>query len=623
MAGRKRGRQDNSLLQGDLFDSPMNNSTGWAPPMEFPRLHGMISLDLETRDDGLRTALGPGWPVGNGHPTGVAVATADAAWYFPTRHAPGGNVDERAVWRWLRDQLGHVDSVVMQNATYDLGWLRTVDVAVPCPIHDTKAMAALLDENRNSYSLEALGKDYLGQEKRVDLLDTYAKRWGMTGKPGENIWRMPPFIVGPYAEMDARLTFDLAQSFLPRLAAEDLLDVYQLEMDLVPVLLAMRARGMRVDVPRAEQLREQLLSEEADLRDSIKQLSGESVDPWDVESVARALKARGIVPGRTEAGAVSITKEFLAAHADERVAHDVLQLRRVNKLRSGFVEGAFLAHVQNGRMYPEFHPLRSDDGGAVTGRFSSSNPNAQQFPARREEDARLIRGLILPEDGCQWFAADYNQQEPRMLVHFASLMQLRRAGEAAEAYRRDPRTDFHQFVADLTGLPRKIAKNINLGKFYGMGGGKYARSVGLPVVRVDGREYAGPEAQAQLDQYDAHLPFVSAFYQRAQGVARERGWVRTIVGRRRRFQPVHERGASPHKALNAVIQGSSADQNKRAMVALHRSGVALGAVVHDEIDGSAPPEDAALITECMQDCLRLEVPSVVDLAWGPTWGEAA
>ena len=280
--------------------------------------------------------------------------------------------------------------------------------------------------------------------------------------------------------------------------------------------------------------------------------------------------------------------------------------------------------LQNGdRIYPEFHPLRSDDGGAVTGRFSSSNPNAQQFPARREEDARLIRGLVLPEQGASWYAADYNQQEPRMLVHFASLMGLRRADEAADAYRRDARTDFHQFVADLTGLPRKVAKNINLGKFYGMGGAKYARSVGLPVVRVDGREYAGPEAQAQLDQYKERLPFVDALYRRAQDVAKERGYVRTILGRRRRFTPVHERGASPHKALNAIIQGSSADQNKLAMIALHRAGYTPSAVVHDEIDGSAQPEDGARITECMQDCLTLGVPSVVDLAWGTNWGEAA
>lgn len=618
----KKARYAPSLDQADLFDSPDRNSTGWTPPMAYPRLTGTVALDLETKDPQLKTN-GPGWPTGAGYPVGVSLATKEWAQYWPTRHAAGGNLDAGQTWRWLRDQLKSVDTLVLQNAKYDLGWLRTVGITeLPKKIIDTQSMAALIDENRRSYSLQSLGTDYIGAGKQLDHMTAYAKRWGISAE-GDDIWRMPPFIVGPYAEQDARLTYDLAEVFAPLIVKDDLQDVLALEMDLIPVLLDMRAAGVRIDVDGMARLRDQLLEQEADIRERIHREVGTVPDPWDADAMGTALGRRGVRLEHTDAGAVSITKEFLAECHDP-VAQMFLELRRVNKLRTTFVEGSFMSHLQGDRIYPEFHPLRSERGGAVTGRFSSTNPNAQFLPARREEEARMIRGLVIAEAGQVWYAADYSQQEPRMLVHFASLMDLTGAREAMEAYQRDPKTDFHQFVSDLTGLKRKIAKEINLGKFYGMGGASFARKVGLPVITGrDGREYAGPEAQALLDQYDAKMPFVKEMYDLTQGVARRRGYIRTIAGRRRRFQPIYDPGASPHKALNAVIQGSSADQNKRAMIALHREKLTPRIVVHDEIDGSCDPDQTARVREIMQDCLPLRVPSVVDIAVGTNWGEAA
>ena len=310
---------------------------------------------------------------------------------------------------------------------------------------------------------------------------------------------------------------------------------------------------------------------------------------------------------------------------------------------------------KNGRIHAEFHPLRSDDGGTVSGRFSSSNPNLQQVPARDPRMNTIIRGLFLPEDGEQWCAADYSQQEPRLTIHYAAERGCTRGQEAADRYNTDPDTDYHNFVASLvfgsvfTKQERNIAKMINLGLAYGMGGAKLCKKLGFTTVRKVGKnnqeyEVAGPEGQAILDKYHKEVPFIKELSQQYAQHANNHGYLTTMSGRRCRFsawEPLSGGRALPyadavrvygqnnikraftHAALNRKIQGGSADMVKVSIRNLWRAGICPLVTIHDENGVSVPnKEKAKEVMEIMKTCVKLRVPLKVDGDLGPSWGEA-
>jgi DNA polymerase I-like protein with 3'-5' exonuclease and polymerase domains len=267
-----------------------------------------------------------------------------------------------------------------------------------------------------------------------------------------------------------------------------------------------------------------------------------------------------------------------------------------------------------------------------------NNPNLQQVPARHEIIGPMVRSLFLPEEGQLWAANDFSSQEPRLLVHYATLLDLPGAERMADAYRNNPDTDFHQMVADMAGIQRKAAKTIGLGLMYGMGKQKLANSLDLPL----------DEAAELINSFHMNVPFlkgtVNAVMKRIEHPA-SGGSIRTLLGRKCRFplwepveyginkalpreQAVVEYGprikrAMTYKGLNRLIQGSAADQTKAAMVALNKAGFRLLLQVHDEIAVSvndrSEAEEAARI---MAQAVSLEVPSRVDVEIGPSWGEA-
>jgi DNA polymerase I-like protein with 3'-5' exonuclease and polymerase domains len=281
--------------------------------------------------------------------------------------------------------------------------------------------------------------------------------------------------------------------------------------------------------------------------------------------------------------------------------------------------------------------MRSDQGGTVTGRFSYSNPNLQQIPARHGILGPLIRSIFIPEKDCEWGIFDYSQQEPRLVVHYANKNGFPGAGKFLDSYQKDNNTDFHTMVSEIADIPRKQAKTINLGLFYGMGKGKLMSELGVNIE----------EATELLQSYHERVPFVKKLTYDTQGIASKNGFLTTIQGRRCRFDlweselewgkkalPEEEaereygkktkKRARTYKALNKLIQGSAADQIKTAMVHLHREGYVSHIQVHDELDFSvASDADKAKIKEIMETCLpKLEVPSKVDVECGDNWGDA-
>lgn len=627
--------------------------TGWLPPSEFPDLRGahVLSIDTETYDPDLLTH-GPGWARGKGHIVGVSVAVPERAWYFPVRHEvePEYNMNPDHVFAWLRDTLKHKHQPkVGANLIYDLGWLSDEGVEVAGDLVDVQIAEALLDE-RGEVNVDFLGQKYLGVGKETSLLYQWcADFYGgePTGKQRANIYRAPPRLVGPYAEMDAVVPMGVAKAQYPYLRAEGLLDLLRMENGLIRLLIAMRRAGVSVDIQRAEQLRDRLLHLEAEAQRKLDLTAGTAVDVNSADTIARAFDATGAKYPRTASGKPSFRKEWLA-HCGHPIAEQVLEVRKVQKLRGTFVESYILNSHVNGKVHGQFHLTRSDEGGTRSGRLASSTPNLQNVPSRDPELAPLVRGMFVPDPGHkQWRRYDYSQIEYRFLVHFA---EGPGAEEARQKFITDPSTDYHEFVIDMirgmTGyeLDRKPAKNINFGLIYGMGIPKLLRTLGL----------SKEEGKKLFDAYHTAIPYAKAAMEYCSDVAQRTGVMTTILGRRSRFdlfEPVGRPGSErmpglpyelavrkygrvqrsmTHKALNRRLQGSAADMMKYAMWRAWEDGVFdyVGVprlTVHDELDFSDPggvDDGWQHLQHLLENALPLRIPVLCEPEVGPDWGAA-
>ena len=614
--------------------------SNWKPPTDLPDLSSskVISLDVETHDPNLMTQ-GPGGVRHDGKLVGISVAT-DTGYvgYFPIAHEGGDNLDSGAVLRWARATLGGEQDKVGANLLYDLEWLRQAGVQVNGRLRDIQVAEPLLDEEKDGgYSLNNLAKFYLNQEKDEEALRAAAKSFGVDPKGG--LWKLPARYVGPYAEADARLPLEIWALQEIQLKEQGLWDIFELESRLLNVILDMRFKGVRIDTDRAEQLNDECLSREAALLTKLRDDCGIVIEPWSADELSKAFDKLGIWYPRTQRGNPSFTSDWLNNH-DHEFAKGIAEWRKVNKMRRDFIEGICLKQQYNGRIHAQFHALRKDSDGTRTGRFSSSTPNLQQIPARDEYWGPLIRGLFLPDEGQQWACLDYSQQEPRVLVHYANRLGLKGAADAVAQYTEDADTDFHQVVADMAGITRKHAKTINLGMFYGMGIYKLSQEPGMEQH----------DAKPIFEQYHNRVPFVRQLAHQCTRSANQKGFIKTLLGRHRHFnlfEPADSRNTWPnretplnrdaamdvwkgrplrrsftHKALNALIQGSSADMTKKAMLDLYDEGVVPHITVHDELDFSVTDSvQANKYRDIMESCVELEVPLKVDVEIGPNWGD--
>ena len=617
------------MTQIPLFQPPSE----WTPPERLPDLSDAkeIAIDLETHDPNIKET-GPGWAVGNGYIAGIAIAVEGWKGYFPIRHEGGGNFDERILKKQVQRIMDLPCDKIFHNAAYDVGWLRWWGVEVKGKIIDTLIAAPLIDENRFRYSLNELGKDYLKETKSEALLYEAAKEWGVNAKA--EMWKLPAMYVGPYAEQDADLTLRLWNYFKVELIRQELSSIFDLETRLFPCLLDMKTKGVRVDLDKADKIKKDLQKKEDFLLFQIKKDTGVDVDIWAAVSVAKAFDKLDIRYERTaKSDQPKFDKNFLSTHKHP-LAKMVVQAREFNKARTTFID-TILTHQHHGRIHADINQMRSDTGGTVTGRFSYSNPNLQQIPARNKDIGPLIRSIFVPDEGCKWGSFDYSQQEPRVLVHFAALTGggLKGADEVIESYKtEDP--DFHQAVADMAGIDRRTAKTINLGMMYGMGKGKLASELGL------GKE----DTEDLFAKFHANVPFVKQLMEQATRKADNVGFLRTLLGRKCRFDlweprvfgihkalPLWEaekeygrdlKRAWTYKALNRLIQGSSADMTKKAMVDLYEEGIIAHIQVHDELNCSIDSDgEKNKIKEIMENTVELKVPLKVDAEIGPSWGE--
>ena len=615
-----------------ILQTPMFAPTSdWSIPEVFPQFSETetIAVDLETYDPHLMTC-GPGWATGRGYIVGVGIATEGWKGYFPIRHQGGGNLDEDIVLRWLRNTLASEKrDVIFHNALYDVGWLRREGVHVGGKILDTIVAAPLVNENRYSYSLDNLGEFYCNEKKDESLLQNAALSFGVN--PKSEMYKLPSKFVGPYGEQDAALTLKLWQKLKIEVQEQGLEKILDMECRLIPLLLEMRWRGVRIDEQKADDVSKKLSIEEQKLQVEIKRKYGAEVNLWANASLEAIFEKNKIWFPRTAKGMASFQKDWLEGHEHE-LPQLIVRARKLNKARTTFIDKMIKDHCFDGRIHAEAHAMRNDRGGTVSGRFSYSNPNLQQVPARDPEIGNLIRSLFIPEDGCQWGVFDYSQQEPRLTVHYADRMNLAGAKDAVVEY-TEKNADFHQIVADMANIPRKQAKTINLGLSYGMGKEKLIKELGIDDT----------EAEGLFQQYHNKVPFIRGLQDQCARVAMERGYIRTFAGRRCRFNlwedryertlplPYEEaqekygdnlKRSYTYKALNRLIQGSAADMTKLAMLGLWEEGIVPHLQVHDEVDISVEnTEQADKIAEIMETCVELAVPLLVDKELGSSWGE--
>ena len=606
--------------------------TEWVIPDELKDLREAkeIAIDLETNDPHLKQ-LGSGNVTNRGHIAGVAVAVEGWSGYYPIEHEGGGNMDRKLVLKWLQDVLNQQNTTfIFHNAMYDVCWLRSAGLTIKGPIVDTMIAASLIDENRLSYQLNTLSKYYVGIGKDEKILIEAAKEYGID--PKADMWRLPPMFVGQYAERDAESTLKLWQRLKVELYNQELMDIFNLETKLFPCLVDMRFKGVRVDLEKAQNIKLNLIKREETLIKKIKDLTGVDVEIMAARSIAKAFDKLKLPYDRTaKSNEPSFTKNFLQNHPHE-LPQAIAEARELNKAHSTFID-SITKHEVNGRIHADINQIRSDAGGTVTGRFSMSNPNLQQIPARHPELGPMIRSIFIPEEKCKWGSFDYSQQEPRILVHYAKLQNLTGVDEIVDAYNAGD-ADFHQVVADMAGIERKQAKTINLGLMYGMGKNKLMAELGLMKE----------SAEKLIRQYHVKAPFVKQLMDNVSRKANDRGKIRTLLGRACHFdlwQPVQFgvfkplpleqarkeydeplKRAFTYKALNKLIQGSAADMTKKSMVSLYENGIVPHIQIHDEVDISIEsPKKAEEIIKIMEEAVQLQVPNKVDYESGSNWGD--
>src|SRR5262249_4610682 len=320
---------------------------------------------------------------------------------------------------------------------------------------------------------------------------------------------------------------------------------------------------------------------------------------------------------------------------------------QLDQYGNNFLQQQILGHIENGRVYGEIHPHRSDYGGTRSLRFSYSHPPLQQMPKHDEELAPLIRSVFLPGEGETWASCDYSQQEFRLVVHFAVRHGLTGAAAARDRYISDPDTDIHAYTSELTGgvISRQDGKTTNFMTIYGAGPEAIAQQIKKPLS----------ETKVLLALYNEKMPFISRLSEACKIAAHRSGFFTLFNHARRHFnlwapggrweegagpcsreeaeRRVHDPGhpwygrqlwrAETYKALNALIQSSAAIQTKEWMRACWREGVVPMLQMHDSLDLSvASPEVPEMVARLGVEVIKLEVPMQVDVKYGRTWGDA-
>ena len=658
-----------------------------------------VAVDLETYDPNLKTK-GLGAIRGDGFVCGVAVATGRDTVYFPINHSDTNlSLDKKIkLWEALDEKLFQNEKItkVFHNAMYDVCWIRAVTgKKMKGRIVDTMIAGSVIDENRFKYSLDSLSKDYkIGSKYQYDLQQkTLEWSKGTIKDPMTNMHKLPASIVKDYAKQDVDLTFKLWELFNKKIDEvlytkyEEYFDkkdkkwkikkdangkniiieektsrkIFELETKLFPCLVDMKFKGVKIDVEKAKAFGKRLEKTKNNIINYIARKTNIRVEIWAASSIKALLDHESIddYTKTPKSGMPQLPKNYLSTHKNKYLRL-IAKARELDKAKNTFVDG-LLGFVHNGRIHADINQIRGEHGGTVTGRFSMSNPNLQQIPSKGYIGKKM-RELFIPETGSDWYSFDYSQQEPRIVVHYAIKLGMDGTDDLKEEFDKED-ADFHQIVADMANIPRKQAKTINLGLFYGMGRIKLQKELNLD----------SKQAQTLFNNYHSKVPFVKQLSKDLSDFASEEGLLFTVADRFCRFDKwetrdkewnpetnrftevklhakkedaidaykleqmekydkyidptcehfeKHYTRAFTYKALNRLIQGSAADMTKKAMVLLYEKGIVPHIQIHDELCVSIKDKETrTMVQNTMEQAIKLEINNKVDCEHGPNWGQ--
>lgn len=632
---------------------------------------GKVALDTETCDPDLTKSkgsknLGANARRDNNFLVGYSFAFEDGrSWYVPFAHEAGGNLDRTHAMNYLRDQAKVFGGeLVGMNLSYDLDYLMLEDIwfgLVPF-FRDIGNADPVICELHDSYSMQAISTRYGCTGKDETKLRQVCEEMGYD--PKKDLWKLHAQHVEAYAKQDAVLPLEVLKKQQILIEQFRLQEVFDLESEVLPVIMKMKNRGVLIDQTHLQKVEEYSIAEEKKALKEVLRLSGrelalgECMKPLKLDPIFKSI---GITLPRTMTGLPSVKKDDVLNY-DHPVANAVSWARRVNKLRTTFVESV-KRHMTKGRLHCNLNQIARETApgeqkGARFGRFSCSNPNLQQQPSR-DEFASFWRTIYIPEPGTLWSCNDFSQQEPRWVAHFAARNNMEGAAEMVHEYNTNPKADNHKMMAKLTGLDRDPAKALFLGFCYGEGAVKFCKGQNLPLkwqvvvgrgsaqiiyefktepeaVECIGqyktqrfrymRQVAGEQGQKIIDKFNETVPFVKELSTRVKEKAARDGFIRTISGRRLNFPETQNKSAYEftYRALNRLIQGSSGDQMKTAMVKLDKQlpSFFMQLTVHDEVDGSVPDVKMSReIAEIMSTAVPSLVKFKVKVEIGRSWGE--
>jgi DNA polymerase I-like protein with 3'-5' exonuclease and polymerase domains len=605
------------------------------------RTSKVISVDIETYDPELIT-MGPGvyrsvplnFTNANGYILGVSLVDEhgnkgyyDLGHYDCTLELRAKNME------YLKESLETDAIKIGANLLYDLDWLENwAMIPVNGPLIDIQIAEALIDENQRHYNLDFIGKKYFGEGKSKKKLEDFCYNNGLKGDVRKHLWKMPWYLVEEYAIQDVDLPMKIWQAQEPIIIEEGLTDLMFLECELLRMLLLMRKTGVKIDTVAREKNAYELTNRVEETHLKLTKQVGFDFNFRSTKHLAFILDEHGIPYPLTDKGNPSVTRETLIRLSkgqlegldgekvvDEvkvKLGTDLADLRRADKVLKTFVHGSLVKFVTEGDLiHGSFHSMLTDKFGTRSGRFSSAHPNLQQIPSIGVDEyyGRLSREPFIPLEDHMWGKLDYSQIEYRFMAHFAR-------GEGAEEvraqYNFNPRTDYHQYIQDLTGLKRRYAKNLNFGVAYGMGAKHMSEFF----------QWDMDYCYQILNTYHSSAPFIKSTIREVEHISKRRGYIKTFLNRRSRL-------LDPNKAyimFCRLTQGSAADLMKKSLYDIYRAGIfdvlPPHLTVHDEVDVSVPrtKEGAEAFLEAkniMENCIKLRVPIIADMEIGNNWAD--
>ena len=517
----------------------------------------------------------------------------------------------------LQRLFGNKDcTVIMHNGKFDYQVLCCNGLPQPqCLIWDTMVAAWLLEPERSSYSLESLAAGKLGLE--TISFDSIVPK-------GSTFADLTLDQAVPYAAEDADLTWQLYQLFKPRLEQTNLLTLFlELEMPVLPVLAQMELQGIHIEGRELEDYGRELALEIAGIQAEIYEIVGHEFNIASTKQLQQVLfEERGLPTGKkTKSGYSTDTSVLETLAALDVVPRKILEFRAKSKLLSTYVETLPKMADSQGRIHTSFVQT-----GTATGRFSSRDPNLQNIPVR-DEEGRRIRSAFTATPGKVLISADYSQIELVLLAHLSQDEGLCSAfNQGVDVHKATAALIFGVPAQEVTAEMRRTAKTINFGVMYGMSAFRLSNELGIPRG----------QAQGFIEKYFATYAGISQFKEDMISQAEEKGFVETLMGRRRYIPAINsrnklEKSGAERIAVNTPIQGSAADIVKKAMLAVtdllkkESCSAQLLLQVHDELifecDQGEADTAAALIRQAMESVVELRVPLKVSVEIGPRWGD--